>query len=228
MLVVSGADLFGLEGIISDADATALGKALADKSNKTDQYGNSLLRYGELATILQQYDSNSRQKIITSYTAAGGDAYKLSAALDEIDKPLPVIDSPEVALGKELARKSKSGSLFWQDLATILEQYSAPARGKIIAAYVAASGEATTLQNALDRLKRNAEAFRAGDFTVSKTATTIWGVLATLSAAASGYHGYRRNNSLGWGIGWFVLGSLFPVITPTVALAQGFGKPRGV
>lgn len=54
-----------------------------------------------------------------------------------------------------------------------------------------------------------------------------YGMLVTASGALSMYHGYRRNNSLGWGLGWFALGTLFPVITPTVAFAQGFGKRKG-
>lgn len=54
----------------------------------------------------------------------------------------------------------------------------------------------------------------------------VWALLSTVSGAASGYHGYKRNKSVGWAVGWFLLGSIFPVITPTIALAQGFGKPR--
>jgi len=54
----------------------------------------------------------------------------------------------------------------------------------------------------------------------------IWGVLSTASFAASVYHGYKRNDSLGWGIWWGFMGALFPVITPTIAVAQGFGKPK--
>ena len=54
----------------------------------------------------------------------------------------------------------------------------------------------------------------------------IGGVLAVASAAVSGYHGYRRNNSLLWGAIWFGLGGIFPVFTPVVALAQGFGKRK--
>ena len=50
--------------------------------------------------------------------------------------------------------------------------------------------------------------------------------LSALSAGASAFHGYRRNRgSLGWAIAWGLLGGVFPVITPAVALAQGFGKP---
>jgi hypothetical protein len=56
------------------------------------------------------------------------------------------------------------------------------------------------------------------------TYSVVWGVLSAVSAGVSGYHGYKRNNSLGWGVAWFLLGGLFPVITPTVAFAQGFGK----
>lgn len=59
----------------------------------------------------------------------------------------------------------------------------------------------------------------------SSTAQTIWGVVALASAAASGFHGYKRNQSVGWGVGWFMLGGLFPVITPVIAVAQGYAKP---
>jgi len=51
-------------------------------------------------------------------------------------------------------------------------------------------------------------------------------VVSMASAGASAYHGYKRNRgSVGWAIGWGVLGAIFPIITPAVALAQGFGKP---
>lgn len=56
---------------------------------------------------------------------------------------------------------------------------------------------------------------------------TAIGVASVASAGLSAYHGYIRNNeSLGWALGWGILGSMFPVITPAIALAQGFGKPR--
>ncbi len=54
-----------------------------------------------------------------------------------------------------------------------------------------------------------------------------WSALAAASSAASLYHGYRRNNSWGWGAWWFVMGAMFPIVTPTVAFAQGFGKRAG-
>jgi hypothetical protein len=56
-------------------------------------------------------------------------------------------------------------------------------------------------------------------------AGVAYGVLATASMAASAYHGVRRNDSVGWGIWWGLMGSMFPIITPAIALAQGFAKP---
>lgn len=55
--------------------------------------------------------------------------------------------------------------------------------------------------------------------------STAYAILSTVSMAASAYHGYKRNNSIGWALGWGLLGSMFPVITPVVALAQGYAKP---
>ena len=43
--------------------------------------------------------------------------------------------------------------------------------------------------------------------------------------AASAYHGVKRNNSVAYGIWWGLMGAMFPVITPTIALAQGYAKP---
>lgn len=47
------------------------------------------------------------------------------------------------------------------------------------------------------------------------------------AVGAGAYHGYRRNQSIGWAIGWAVLAGFFPVITTAVAVAQGFGKRKG-
>lgn len=58
------------------------------------------------------------------------------------------------------------------------------------------------------------------------TAYAIWGVISTAATGAAAYHGYKRNNSIGWAIGWGFLGALFPVITIPVAIAQGFGEPK--
>lgn len=60
----------------------------------------------------------------------------------------------------------------------------------------------------------------------SANKTTVWGVLATVSMALSVYHGYRRNNSIGWAIFWGLGATLLPVVTPVIAVAQGFGKRK--
>jgi hypothetical protein len=55
----------------------------------------------------------------------------------------------------------------------------------------------------------------------------IYSIVSVASAIASGYHGVKRNRgSVGWGLVWFILGGAFPVLTPTIAVAQGFGKPK--
>lgn len=47
------------------------------------------------------------------------------------------------------------------------------------------------------------------------------------AAAASGYHGARRNRgSILWGTWWFGAGYLMPVLTPVIAVAQGFGQAK--
>lgn len=48
--------------------------------------------------------------------------------------------------------------------------------------------------------------------------------LALTGTALGAYHGYKRNNSVGWAIAWAVLGGAFPFIAIPVALAQGVGK----
>lgn len=60
--------------------------------------------------------------------------------------------------------------------------------------------------------------------TPSTAAPALWGVLTIAGTAMGAFHGYRRNNSIGWAIGWAVLGGLFPVIAIPIMLAQGFGK----
>jgi hypothetical protein len=54
----------------------------------------------------------------------------------------------------------------------------------------------------------------------------LWGLAALVSSGACAYHGYKRNNSVGWAIAWGFLGGLAPVITPAVALAQGYAEPK--
>ena len=54
---------------------------------------------------------------------------------------------------------------------------------------------------------------------------TIHNMSSVVGMAAGAYHGYKRNDSVGWAVGWALLGGLFPIIAIPVAFAQGFGKP---
>lgn len=56
--------------------------------------------------------------------------------------------------------------------------------------------------------------------------TDTWLLISIASSVASAYHGYKRNNSLGWAAWWGLVGYVFPVVTPVVALAQGYGRPE--
>lgn len=53
----------------------------------------------------------------------------------------------------------------------------------------------------------------------------LW-ALSAVGAGACAYHGYKRNSgSVGWAIGWGVLGGLFPILTTVIAFAEGYAKP---
>lgn len=56
----------------------------------------------------------------------------------------------------------------------------------------------------------------------------IWRFLGPVAAAAGIYHGYARNQSILWGLWWGISAAALPVITIPIALAQGFGKRRGM
>lgn len=52
-------------------------------------------------------------------------------------------------------------------------------------------------------------------------------LVSTASAAASGWHGFKRNHgSIGYAAWWFFMGGLFPVFTPLIAVAQGYAEPE--
>lgn len=53
-----------------------------------------------------------------------------------------------------------------------------------------------------------------------------WALASVAGAAAGAYHGYRRNDSVGWALVWALAGSAFPIITVPIAIAQGFGEER--
>ena len=54
----------------------------------------------------------------------------------------------------------------------------------------------------------------------------FYGAASLASTIAGAYHGYKRNDSVGWAIVWALLsGPFWPVAVP-VMLAQGFGDPK--
>lgn len=115
------------------------------------------------------------------------------------------------------------GSMSSFALADLLAQFDAETRTKLAAAIIAKGGDTQLVTAAMERVQSRNELKRRVRG-VRGPVGIVWGVLATASAAASAYHGYKRNESIGWAIWWFFMGSLFPVITPVIAVAQGFGK----
>ena len=98
-------------------------------------------------------------------------------------------------------------------------------RREVAALAVARGADAFWVQNALDNLETR-QSLRAWTKPLPMPVRIVWGVLSTASFAASVYHGYKRNDSVGWAIWWGIMGAIFPVITPTIAFAQGFAKPK--
>jgi hypothetical protein len=52
----------------------------------------------------------------------------------------------------------------------------------------------------------------------------IYSLVAVVAGGASAYHGYKRNDSLGWAIVWYIMGAWFPFFTLPIAIAQGYAK----
>ena len=55
----------------------------------------------------------------------------------------------------------------------------------------------------------------------------LWKLISIGAVGLAAFHGYRRNRSVGWAIGWALLAGFSPVITTGVAVAQGLGKRKG-
>lgn len=91
-------------------------------------------------------------------------------------------------------------------------------------------------QYGIARLPHHARGFRgiagligeAGDdaSTGSVYFNPLYRLVTAAAAGTAAYHGYKRNNSVGWAIWWGLMGGIFPVITIPVAFAQGFGKRK--
>lgn len=48
----------------------------------------------------------------------------------------------------------------------------------------------------------------------------IYGLLGAVSVGVSAYYGYKCNGSIWRSVVWGIVGGLFPVITPTIAVAR--------
>lgn len=51
-----------------------------------------------------------------------------------------------------------------------------------------------------------------------------YSIISSVASVAGAYHGYKRNNSVGWAVAWFFLSGMFPLIAMPVAFAQGYAK----
>jgi hypothetical protein len=86
------------------------------------------------------------------------------------------------------------------------------------------TGAAVRAQDAAQPTRNQYVSQYVNEYVFSKTGAIValWG----LSIVASAIHGYKRHNgSVAAAVGWGVLGGVAPVITPVVALAEGYGKP---
>ncbi|KKN61344.1 hypothetical protein LCGC14_0522760 [marine sediment metagenome] len=131
-------------------------------------------------------------------------------------------DEQITATAVQLAEQMATFSLQMSGLAEVFRQYDRPTQEKLAAVIIAAGGDARVVGDALALSKGKAN----GLYPYYKKYAWAWGILSTASGAVSAYHGYKRNNSVGWALVWFALGSFFPVITPVIAVAQGYGKRK--
>lgn len=105
------------------------------------------------------------------------------------------------------------------DVANFLRAFAPGERAAVAQEMIAKGVSSKTIASALNFLEASSK--------WAQYKPTILGALAIASMAASTYHGYRRNKSVGWAIVWAVMGGIFPVVTPVIAVAQGFAKPKG-
>ena len=105
------------------------------------------------------------------------------------------------------------------EISEFLKAFSIEQRGPMAQALIGRGVDSSDIASALRWLEATDR--------VKGAWPTIMGVLSIASGAASAYHGYKRNESLPWALWWLLMGSIFPVVTPVIAVAQGFGKRKG-
>jgi len=104
------------------------------------------------------------------------------------------------------------------EVSSFLQLYSGEDRSRAARRLIERGVSPTAVSNALSWLDTSSK------FRIS--ANTWNGILTLASAAASAYHGYRRNQSIPWAAVWFAFGTIFPIFTSVIALAQGYAKPK--
>lgn len=61
---------------------------------------------------------------------------------------------------------------------------------------------------------------------VSLAVSAVYGIGSLAGMIGGAYHGYKRNgDSVGWAIGWALLGGFWPITIP-VMIVQGFGERK--
>lgn len=70
------------------------------------------------------------------------------------------------------------------------------------------------------------EIIGAEESVTSSVLSTVYKAGAMVSGPACAYHGYKRNQSIGWALWWGFAGSVFFPVAPAIAFAQGFGQPH--
>jgi hypothetical protein len=126
---------------------------------------------------------------------------------------------------QKLAERIRAAT-FTSDVQAILEVITNPAERQEVAALAVSIGaDPGRVQQALASIERGA-GFKVLTKPLPMPLRITWSVLSTASFAACVYHGYKRNDSIGWALWWGFMGALFPVAPVVIAVAQGFGKPK--
>jgi hypothetical protein len=120
--------------------------------------------------------------------------------------------------------KNASTAFFGSDVRSILAAIpDAADRSDVAVKAISLGGDATSINNALASVTSSIEFKKA--FNVPLPLRIFWVAAAIASTGAGVYHGYKRNNSIGWALWWGLMGAIAPIVTPAIAFAQGFGKP---
>lgn len=114
------------------------------------------------------------------------------------------------------------GTLSPSDLADVLSAFGRDEREQLVATLIGAGADPRKVADAVSELEQRRIFDRKRQFRA-----VLWSV-ALASGGLSAYHGYRRNEHVGWALWWFAMGTLFPVITPAVAFGQGFAQPKAL